>query len=910
MGQIVKRKKKGRPSKADLARRPISPTPETESEIRRSIRRRNVRYDIDYYEDYFDEEDDDDDDEEEKRREKKLKLVLKLNNQSSRDSAEPARSRSRSRSRSSARADRASDDEDDGDDDDEEEDKPLKKRKINDGDVSESEEEEEDNYEEEERGRKMEAKVQGSVPGTPTDHHPSAVPLPDKKSLELILDKLQKKDTYGVYAEPVDPEELPDYHEVIEHPMDFATVRKKLGNESYTTLDQFESDVFLICSNAMQYNASDTVYHKQARTIQELATKKFHRLRVGIERAEKEVKPEKEVKLEKEHKLEKDLKSEQKARSNFLAKKQTKKPFSRTIQEPVGSDFSSGATLATAGDMQNGSVAIHAGGCERPSNNDGLVEGNSSLVDNQDKVEELSSGKGLLSKLGRKPFVLDENRRATYNISNQPVIQSESIFTTFEGEIKQLVAVGLHAEYSYARSLARFSATLGPVAWKVASQRIEQALPPGYKFGRGWVGEYEPLPTPVLMLESCTQKESALFTKLHAISDVRKDDIAFKTPAPVKMNAVGRPISEGNASSFRPVNGPTSEGKTSLFASSAGTKSRTPVSAVNPQQNPFSRTFAEPESKVSKQVELNLPPSASQNNVDLVAGKQFSNKLDSAASRSSEMVSRNMNLLQSLPPMQWTNNGVISGGLPNGKVTSTRGTTGVSSPSSDNVSNPMARAATYFHHVQEQGLTDPVQLMKMLNEKAQKQQNSSNQSSISTPPVMPTVPSARRDDSTNATQAAARAWMSIGAGGVKQVNENSSSPKNQISAESLYNPARELYPQMSRVRGEFPPIGMQQFQSEKNSFPLQGFAPQPVHTVNESQFLNRPMVFPHFVATDLSRFQMQSPWRGLNPHTQPRQKQETLPPDLNISFQSPGSPVKQSSSVLVDSQQPDLALQL
>ncbi|KAL5737608.1 hypothetical protein ACOSP7_030369 [Xanthoceras sorbifolium] len=892
MGQIVKRKKKGRPSKADLARRPISPTPETESEVRRSLRRRNVRYDIDYYEEYFDEEDDDDE-EEERRREKKLKLVLKLNNQSSRDSG--------SRSRSSARGDHASDD-----DDEEEEDKPLKKRKINCGDVSESEEE--DNYDEE--GRKVEAKVQDSVPGTPTDHPPSAVPLPDKKSLELILDKLQKKDTYGVYAEPVDPEELPDYHDVIEHPMDFATVRKKLGNGSYATLDQFESDVFLICSNAMQYNAPDTVYHKQARTIQELATKKFHRLRVGIERAEKDVKPEKELKLEKEHKLEKDLKSEQKAKSNFLAKKQTKKPFSRTMQEPVGSDFSSGATLATAGDLQNGSIATHAGGCERPSNTDGLVEGNSSLVDNQEKVEELSSGKGLLSKLGRKPFVLDENRRMTYNISNQPVVQSESIFTTFEGEIKQLVAVGLHAEYSYARSLARFAATLGPVAWKVASQRIEQALPPGYKFGRGWVGEYEPLPTPVLMLESRTQKESALFTKLQTVSDVRKDDIAFKTPAPVKVHTVGRPISEGNASFFGPANGPTSEGKTSVFASSAGTKPRTPVSAVNQQQNPFSRTFAESENKVSKQVELNLPPSASQSNGDLVARKQFSNKLDSAASMSNEMVSRNMNLLHSLPPKQLTNNGVISGGLPNGKVTSNCGTTGVISPSSDNASNLMARAATYFPHIQEQGLTDPVQLMKMLNEKAQKQHNSFNQSSMNTPPVMPSVPSVRRDDSTNATQAAARAWMSIGAGGVKQVNENSSSPKNQISAESLYNPARELHPQMSRVRGEFPlSVGMQ-FQSEKNSFPPQALVPQPVRALNEAQFLNRPMVFPHFVATDLSRFQMQSPWRGLSPHTQPRQKQETLPPDLNISFQSPGSPVKQSSSVLIDSQQPDLALQL
>lgn len=50
-------------------------------------------------------------------------------------------------------------------------------------------------------------------------------------------------------------------------------------------------------------------------------------------------------------------------------------------------------------------------------------------------------GKSLPSKVGKKPYVFDENRRATYNISSQPVITSESIFTTFEGEIKQFVAV-------------------------------------------------------------------------------------------------------------------------------------------------------------------------------------------------------------------------------------------------------------------------------------------------------------------------------------------------------------------------------------------------------------------------------------------------------------------------------------
>ncbi|XP_028206885.1 uncharacterized protein LOC114390364 [Glycine soja] len=92
------------------------------------------------------------------------------------------------------------------------------------------------------KGRKVESKGLHSVPvsGAPVILQ-SGIPLPDKRTLELILDKLQKKDTYGVFADLVDPKELPDYHDVIKHPMDFATVRKKLGNESsYTTLEQFE----------------------------------------------------------------------------------------------------------------------------------------------------------------------------------------------------------------------------------------------------------------------------------------------------------------------------------------------------------------------------------------------------------------------------------------------------------------------------------------------------------------------------------------------------------------------------------------------------------------------------------------------------------------------------------------------
>ncbi|KAI3677765.1 hypothetical protein L6452_37034 [Arctium lappa] len=38
-------------------------------------------------------------------------------------------------------------------------------------------------------------------------------------------------------------------------------------------------DVYLICSNAMQYNPSDNVFYRQARSIQELAKRDFENLR-------------------------------------------------------------------------------------------------------------------------------------------------------------------------------------------------------------------------------------------------------------------------------------------------------------------------------------------------------------------------------------------------------------------------------------------------------------------------------------------------------------------------------------------------------------------------------------------------------------------------------------------------------
>ncbi|KAJ0966755.1 hypothetical protein J5N97_023672 [Dioscorea zingiberensis] len=453
-----KRKKKGRPSLIDLQKRSLrlqqlqqpkrnpNPSPNPQTPSHRRITRQNPNPEL---EDAGGDEEEEEEEEEEdggsggKRREKKLKLVLKL----PRNASDSGCSGS------------------DGEDE-----SARGKRRIEavgDGNAN--------------------AKTSGEkgtdrIGGEPPDSGPTT-PLPDKKLLFFILDRLQKKDTYGVYSEPVDPEELPDYHEVIAHPMDFGTVRKKLTNGVYANLEQFEKDVLLISSNAMMYNAPSTIYHRQARAIQELAKKSFENLRQESDDNEPEPKTVR--------------------RGRPPTKNAIKKMISKSLDR-TGSDFSTDATLANLG--ENGHWSNSAQDLSRkasmPSPADAFsrelhglrkAETSSLIGEHKSEREEENTGsmlKGAAVKYGKKPTVIDENRRNTYKQAQWSTFAYELPLLT-DGEKKQLIPIGLHMEHAYPRSLARFTAKLGPIAWAIAARRIERVLPPGTKFGRGWVGDGE-----------------------------------------------------------------------------------------------------------------------------------------------------------------------------------------------------------------------------------------------------------------------------------------------------------------------------------------------------------------------------------------------------------------------------------
>ncbi|KAL5053015.1 hypothetical protein RYX36_033697 [Vicia faba] len=288
-------------------------------------------------------------------------------------------------------------------------------------------------------------------------------PLLDKKLLLFILDRLQKKDTHGVFSEPVDPEELLDYHDIVKHPMDFGTIRKKLDEGLYICLEQFENDVFLVCSNAMQYNSSDTIYYRQARAMQEIAKKDFENLRQDNDDEDEddddsEPPPPKIV---------------QRGRPPG---KHTKNSLGTSPSELVVPESFSDATLASVGASGSNGYNLRkvvskfqpTDASARSFHNNS--EGYTNLTSEWENEFPPSVVKVVL-RYGKKQFTVDETRRDTYK-NLVPVGNEPPVLTAFEDNFKQLLSVGLHVKHSYARSLANFAANLGPVAWKVAARKI------------------------------------------------------------------------------------------------------------------------------------------------------------------------------------------------------------------------------------------------------------------------------------------------------------------------------------------------------------------------------------------------------------------------------------------------------
>ncbi|KAI0780095.1 hypothetical protein C8Q74DRAFT_742018 [Fomes fomentarius] len=83
-------------------------------------------------------------------------------------------------------------------------------------------------------------------------------------AMEKLLSDLKGHSSAWPFLQPVNAKEVPDYYEVIAHPMDFSTMEHKLDTNQYTDTDAFLDDAQLVFDNCRSYNPEDTVYHKCA----------------------------------------------------------------------------------------------------------------------------------------------------------------------------------------------------------------------------------------------------------------------------------------------------------------------------------------------------------------------------------------------------------------------------------------------------------------------------------------------------------------------------------------------------------------------------------------------------------------------------------------------------------------------
>ncbi|VAH45429.1 unnamed protein product [Triticum turgidum subsp. durum] len=908
-------------------------------------------------------------------------------------------------------------------------------------------------------------------------------PLPDRQALDMILDKLQKKDTYGVFAEPVDPEELPDYNDVIEHPMDFGTVKRKLARNAYRSFEQFEDDVFLICSNAMVYNAPDTVYFRQAHSIQELARKKFQELRDEGIPTENQVKSEQkvgpipcnrgpikkpvlrysdddldfltrkeqikrpnakisgadisfrdQVKKPVSRNSENDLsssfhkervkkpifrnsennlsssfhgeqvkksisrnseddrsssirqvkvkkaisrnseddrspsfqqgqvrkaisRSSENDRSSSLPQQQVKKPTSRSskdglssqkthvgkpvcrngedpdcslekepsenpgsangedlglspeklVEEPscryrddmdhsrqtesarepfcrdgqddlgdscneeiakpfclngqdaLGSNVSP-ATIVSAGDGSDGLSVSQANGAEPPESTaaDGCSDKDiSSPVDEvrSEKTDD-TSARDYSAKPSHKSFVVDETRRKTYHEhEDQPSSDSDLIFDVFCAEPKELINVGLHAEHSYARSLARFAGSLGAQGWRIASERIQQTLPAEVRFGRGWVGEYEPPLPPILVMQDQLRSQ----TKRATNDQVRK----------------GRHSSNACPPEVQPQRSECSKGASSVLD----------VPAVNKMagHRPF---FQPPEAVRAHQ----MKKSDSSQSAQSTKGPGVHDMLSP-----NNGVGHPKPFFQSQEPVApqpkneatWVYHG-RPGDAKFGTSEKSRQTSNIGFITKNEPvnANGFAMNASAQNNISDHAKS-------MVPTAVPGQVNVSNRGFDAPRNIFSAFPTAVRENQGIPSAPVAQSWISFGA----------SSENKPTIVSPNFNDGNS---------GWKMPFANVRTCDEMKISAVPQFFRQPVQVPRESPGQNKGLViFPQLVQTDFSRSQGQSQWQGLVPHMQQKPNMDMLRPDLNIGFPSPGSPpARQSSGINLEAQQPDLALQL
>ena len=130
---------------------------------------------------------------------------------------------------------------------------------------------------------------------SPKDTHEHLQSLMSEQNVELmgpILSMMMvHRENKGIFDRPVDyvALNLPDYPIIVKHPMDLGTVRKRLHEGKYCSLDTFADDIRLVFRNAMTFNHHTHPIYKKASAMLSSFEGILHKTKKKIEISRKEM---------------------------------------------------------------------------------------------------------------------------------------------------------------------------------------------------------------------------------------------------------------------------------------------------------------------------------------------------------------------------------------------------------------------------------------------------------------------------------------------------------------------------------------------------------------------------------------------------------------------------------------------
>ncbi|XP_040266658.1 bromodomain-containing protein 7 [Bufo bufo] len=119
--------------------------------------------------------------------------------------------------------------------------------------------------------RTLHSQLGADIPAVPVPESsltkPEEEQTPLQEALNQLVRQLQRKDPSSFFAFPVTDFIAPGYSMIIKNSMDFSTMKEKIRNGEYESIEELKENFKLICHNAMIYNKPGTIYYKAAKKL-------------------------------------------------------------------------------------------------------------------------------------------------------------------------------------------------------------------------------------------------------------------------------------------------------------------------------------------------------------------------------------------------------------------------------------------------------------------------------------------------------------------------------------------------------------------------------------------------------------------------------------------------------------------